>query len=316
MILITGGLGFLGGNLAKYLLDHGCPVLLTRNRNAQVPDLIASHLGKGLSVAPMDITSITTICDAIKKFKVRSIIHGASIYEGKGSLYQAVDVNVTGTGNILEAARLLDVGRVTFVSSEGVNQGRKGHEPLKEEEFFWMRSDRFIPSTKKMAEVLCFMYKQHYKMDIVVTRPSRIYGPLYAAGRNPILRMVTAVVKGGSTVFSDINANEGHDFVYVRDCARAHALIHGARETKHDLYNIGLGRHHSFGDCARALEQLFPGTRLELASGVNTITKTEFDIDAPLDNSRIKDEFGYVPEYDLEKGLAALAAWVKDGSYL
>ena len=37
---------------------------------------------------------------------------------------------------------------------------------------------------------------------------------------------------------------------------------------------------------------------------------------ACLDNSRVRDEFGYVPEYDLEKGLAALAAWVKDGSYL
>jgi len=316
MILVTGGLGFLGGNLGKSLLDTGHEVLLTRNRNIEVPTILAPHVGKSLRIAPMDVTSITTILDAIKKYKVKSIIHGASIYEGRGTLFQATDVNVIGTANILEAARLMDVARVTFVSSEGVNQGRKATTPLKEEEFFWARSDRYIPATKKMAELLCFMYQKEYKMDIVVTRPSRIYGPLYTAGRNPILRMVTAVVKGQPTVFKDVNANEGHDFVYVRDCARAHVLIHGAEKPKHDLYNIGLGRHHTLGEVARALEKIIPGTKIELASDVSTITKTAFDIDACLDNTRIREEFGYAPEYDLEKGVAALAAWVKDGTYL
>lgn len=316
MILITGGLGFLGGNLARYLLDQGKEVLLTRNRNAQIPEILSLYVGKGLQVVPMDITSITTVFDALKKYGVESIVHAASIFEGKGTLAQAVDVNVSGTGNILEAARIMGVGRVTFVSSEGVNQGRKGVSMLKEEEFFWARSDRYIPVTKKMSELLCFMYKKEYKMDLVVTRPSRIYGPLYTAGRNPILRMVTAVVKGGPTVFNDINGNEGHDFVYVRDCARAHALIHLAESPRHDLYNIGLGRHHTFSDVARALEKLSPGAKVTLSSDVAAITKTEYDIDASLDNGRIREEFGYVPEYDLEKGVTALAAWIRDGSYI
>jgi UDP-glucose 4-epimerase len=316
MILITGGLGFLGGNLGKYLLDQGQEVLLTSNKNAYVPSILTPYVGKGLHIAPMDVTSITTIFSALKKHKVKSIVHAAAIIEGRGSLYQATDVNVMGTANILEAARLMDVGRVTLVSSEGVNQGRKGTTPLKEEEFFWARSDRYIPVTKKMSELLCFMYKKEHKMDVVVSRPSRIYGPLYTAGKNPILRMVTAVVNGEPTVFNDINGNEGHDFVYVRDCARAHALIHCAEKTQHDLYNIGLGRHHTYGDVARVLEKIVPGTKIELASGVATVTKTEFDIEACLDNSRIRDEFGYAPEYDLEKGLIALAAWVRDSSYL
>lgn len=153
-------------------------------------------------------------------------------------------------------------------------------------------------------------------MDIVVTRPSRIYGPLYTAGRNPILRMVTAVVKGEPTSFNDIDEHEGHDFVYVRDCARAHALIHCAEKPAHDLYNIGLGQHLTFGDVARTLEKITPSARIELVRGVATITKTEFDIEACLDLTRIREEFGYVPEYDLEKGLSALSAWVRDGSYV
>jgi UDP-glucose 4-epimerase len=318
MILITGGLGFVGGNLGKYLLDHGHEVLLTRNRNAQVPDLLTPYVGKGLQIAPMDVTQLTTVLEAVKKHKVTSIVHGAAIFEGKGTIYQTVEVNVDGCANILEAARLMDVGRVTFVSSEGINQGRKDTLPLKEEEFVWVRSDRYIPVTKKMAELLCFIYKKEYGMDVVVTRPSRIYGPLYTAGRNPILRMVTAALKGGQTDlrFPDINEKESHDFVYVRDCARATAMIHLAQKPKHDIYNIGLGRLHSFSDVAHALEKIFPGIRMRLGTDVATITKTEYDIQACLDNSRIQDEFGYAPEYDLPKGLSALAAWLRDGSYL
>ena len=316
MILITGGLGFLGGNLAKHLLDMGKEVLLTRNRNIQVPTLLAPYVGKGLEVAPMDVTEITTIFDAVKKYKVTSIIHGASIYEGRGSIYQAIDVNVMGCANILEAARLGNVGRVTFTSSEGVHQGRKETTPIKEEEWFWARSDRYIPATKKMAELLFFLYQGEYGLDVVITRPSRIYGPLYAAGRNPILRMANAAVKGGETVFTDISGDESHDFVYVRDCARALAMIHLAPKPNHAIYNIGLGRSHSFGDVARTLEKIVPGVSIRLSTGVAAITKTPYDINACLDNSRIQEEFGYVPEYDLERGLRALVAWQRDGEYV
>ncbi len=316
MILITGGLGFLGGNLAKHFLDLGEKVLLTRNRNVQVPELLAPYMGKGLEVAPVDVTRITTILDAIRKHRVTSIVHGASIFEGKGSLYQVLDVNVTGTANILEAARLSDVGRVTFTSSEGVHQGRKEQTPIKEEEWFWARSDRYIPVTKKMGELLFFIYRKDYGMDLVITRPSRIYGPLYAAGRNPILRMATAAVRGGETLLPDVGEEESHDFVYVRDCARGLAMVHLAGKPEEAIYNIGLGELHSFGDVARTLEKIVPGTSLRLGKGVATITKTAYDINACLDIGRIGKEFGYVPEYDLEKGLSALVAWVRDGTYL
>ncbi|MFC2010001.1 NAD-dependent epimerase/dehydratase family protein [Chloroflexota bacterium] len=318
MILITGGLGFLGGNLGRHLLDLGKEVVLTIHRNAQVPDILTPYAGKGLQIAPMDVTNLPTILETMKKYRVTSIVHGAVIIEGKGNLYQAMEVNVAGCANILEAARLMDVGRVTFISSEGINQGRKDIAPLKEEEFFWVRSDRYTPATKKMAELLFFIYQKEYKMDMVITRPSRIYGPLYTAGRNPILRMVTAALKGEQNHldFSDINETESHDFVYVRDCARAVALVHLAKKPKHDIYNIGLGRLHSFGDVARVLGEIFPGVHIELGKDVAAITKTEYDIQTCLDNSRIQEEFAYVPEYDLEKGLHALAAWLRDGSYL
>jgi UDP-glucose 4-epimerase len=315
VILITGGFGFFGGNLAKHFLDMGKEVLLTRNRNAQVPDLLLPYMRKGLQTAPMDVTSITTILDGIRRHRVTSIVHCAAIYEGRGSLYQVIDVNVMGTANVLEAARIMNVGRVTFTSSEGVHQGFQGAEPLKEGELVPIRSARFIPATKKMAEILTLIYQKEYGLDVMITRPSRTYGPLYTAGINPILRMATAALKGGEIVLENINEGEGHDFVYVRDCVRALALVHLADKPRHDLYNIGLGRFHTFGDVARILEEVLPGTTIKLAGG-KAGAKSQFDINAWVDCTRIREEFGYVPEYDLKRGVSALVAWLRDGTYV
>ena len=317
MILITGGLGFLGVSLAKYLVDHGQQVLVTRHRNPNIPDILSPHLDKQLHVAPMDITRLPTILDAIKKYKVSSIVHAAGTSEKGGALYQVFEINVVGSINVLEAARLADIRRITFISSEGVNQGRTQTTPLTEEEFFWARSDRYVPVTKKMEELLCFMYNKEYKTDIIVTRPSRIYGPFYTSGRNPILRMVRAAVKGVKDDLTNINALESHDFVYVRDCARVVAMIHLAGKPKHDLYNIGFGQLHSYGNVALVLQKIVPGVCLQLGSGeFATLTKTPYDINACLDVSRIKEEFGYAPDYDLEKGISALVEWVRDGRFL
>ena len=317
MILITGGLGFLGVSLAKYLLDLGNEVVVTRHRNPHVPGILAPYVDKQLRIVPMETTQLSTVLEGIKKYGVKSIIHAAGTSEKGGTLFQVYDTNVNGSANVLEAARLTDVRRVTFVGSEAVNQGRKETTPLKEEEFFWARSDRYVPATKKMIELLFLIYKKEYKMDLLITRPSRIYGPFYTSGRNPILRMATAAVKGTKEDFTGVNEEESHDFVYVRDCARAVAMVHLAERPEHDIYNIGSGRLHSYGDVARMLEKIVPGASFRLRSGdFKTITKTEYDINACLDNSRMQREFGYVPEYDLERGLSALMAWIKDGSFL
>jgi UDP-glucose 4-epimerase len=320
MILITGGLGFIGGNISKHFLDMGKEVLVTGHQNFQVHSFLAPFVGKGLQITPMNISEVPTIMEAIKKYKVTSIVHAAVISEHEGTLYQAVGVNVTGSANVLEAARLMDLGRITFISSEAVHQGRKDTTPLKEEEFFWARSDRYIPATKKMGELLFFIYRKLYKMDIEIARLSRIYGPPYSAGR-PIMRMATAALKGGQTNFDDINKNDGHDYLYVRDCARAIATIHLAQEPKHAIYNVGFGKFITFGEVARTLEKIIPGSVLKLGTGetptaTDYVPKTEYDIQTCLDNSRIKEEFGFVPKYDLEKGLSALVAWIRDRSYL
>src|ERR1051325_7193808 len=111
MILITGGLGFLGANLAQLLCAQGERVLATSNRNVHVPDFLQSSTGRNLTVAPLDITSLEKVCAAVNSEK------------GDTPLYDAMNANITGTINVLEAARRAGIRRVVFLSSEAVYQG-------------------------------------------------------------------------------------------------------------------------------------------------------------------------------------------------
>ena len=75
-----------------------------------------------------------------------------------------MDVNITGTVNVLEAAQRAKIKRVVFISSEAVYQGLKTTQPYKEEEKLLITSDRFTPATKKAGEILGLMYCKEYAM--------------------------------------------------------------------------------------------------------------------------------------------------------
>ena len=159
MHLITGGFGFLGTGLARYLLDQGEEVVLTRRRNSRVPAILANDLGKGLSFVDADILDLSSLITAIKQCRVTSIVHTALT---KAALYHALKTNCEGTTNVLEAARLMDIKRVTFTSSITIYYGLTGETLCKEDTPIPIDVDQPIASEKIAAEALCNMYAHEY----------------------------------------------------------------------------------------------------------------------------------------------------------
>lgn len=318
MILITGGLGFLGANLARLLCDAGERVLLTRNRNAVVPNLLAPFVNKNLSVIPLDITSLDNVSKAVDEFGVTSIVHAAVRSEkGNTSLYQAMDVNVTGTINVLEAARIAEIKRVVFISSEAVYQGMKTDRPYKEEEKLLITSDRFIPGTKKAGEILSLMYCKEYGMEVISARATRMYGPLYQGVRNLAGHMVESAAKGRPIELSNQDPAEAHDVIYAKDAARAVMLLLQAKSLRHRIYNVGFGRLVSLSEFAAAIKKALPKAEIHLGDGPGplTSTKTPMDINECVDISRLSEETGFAPEYDPYRGVEHYIKWARDGSY-
>jgi UDP-glucose 4-epimerase len=318
MILITGGLGFLGANLARLLCDAGERVLLTRNRNAVVPNLLTPFVNKNLSVIPLDITSLDNVSKTVGEFAVTSIVHAAVRSEkGNTPLYQAMHVNVTGTINVLEAARLAKIKRVIFISSEAVYQGIKTTHPYKEEEKLLITSDRFIPGTKKAGEILCLMYCKEYGMEVISARATRMYGPLYQGVRNLAGHMVVNAAKDIPIALANQDPAEAHDIIYAKDAARGVMLLLRAKTLRHRIYNLGFGRLISLSEFEGAIKKWLPKTEIHLGDGPGplTSTKTPMDINACVDISRLHEDTGFAPEYDPYRGVEHYIKWARDGIY-
>ncbi len=318
MIMITGGLGFLGVNLAKHLCDNGERILLTRNRNAEIPPLLTPLLERSLKITPLDIISLDDISRVIHEFGVKKIVHAAVRSEkGDTSLYQAMNVNIKGTINVIEAARRAEIQRVLFLSSEAVYQGMKDKTPFREEEKLFITSDRFIPGTKKAGEILSLMYGEEYGMEAVSIRLTRLYGPLYRGIRNLPGLMVEKAVKGLPIDLGNYDPEEAHDFIYVKDAARALTLLLKAPTLRHRIYNLGFGKLTSVGEFAGAIRKLLPEAEIHLGDGPGPLisTKTPMDINTCVDISRIHEETGFCPEYDPYRGVEHYIHWARDGVY-
>ncbi len=318
MILITGGLGFLGCNLAKLLCDAGEEVLLTSNRNTEIPPLIQPYLAENLRIASLDITSRKAVSHLIDAHPMDAIVHAAVRSEkGNTTLYQALDVNVTGTINVLEAAHRASIQRVLFISSEAVYQGMAQTTPFKEEEKLLITSDRFVPGTKKAGEILCLMYAQQYGMEAVSVRLTRVWGPLYKGIRNLPGHMVERAAQGLAIELGRYDPTEAHDFIYAKDAARAMMLLLKVPRLRHRIYNLGYGKLTSVGAFADAIKQLLPDAEVHLgdSSGPLTSTRTPMDIHACVDISRLREETGFAPEYDVRRGVEHYVEWARGGIY-
>jgi len=317
MILITGGVGLIGSSMAKILCEEGHKIVVAVHRQKEIAPFLEPYRDRDLFIAPLDVTDLDQIERTIKQYGIKSVIHAASVAERRGTLYEAMRVNVIGTINILEASQRNGLTRTTAFSTEAVYQGIKQREPLKEDQLLSVDSDRYIPGTKRAEENLGLLYARKHDLDVVLIRASRIYGPLAVGARSPIRAIAEAAVHGNVCDLSHIDEDEGHDNLYVKDCARGMVMIHTAEKLNHRIYNLGAGKLTTFGEFKNAALSIAPGTDIRLGKNLGDITPTKspLDINACLDITRIKEELGFKPEYDVHTGMRAYITWIRDKKY-
>lgn len=303
MILITGGLGFLGVGTARYLLEQGEEVLLTRRRTSRIPAFLTEYLDKKLKVVGCDIMDLPSLIAVLKEYRVRSIIHAAVVTLAKASLYQGFKINMEGTINVLESARLMGIKRVTLTSSITVYYGIRSEIPYQEAMAIPLDVKYPIACEKIAAETMCNLYSGHYGLDLVITRISMAYGPYSASGFIPMELMVEGAAKEKRAFLSQFHPEYKMDFIYIDDCARAIGMVHLAKELKYKVYNIASGMSHTLDEVTGVIKKVIPDCQIELNGNPPPWQFRGVDI------SRIHDEFGYRPKYSLEQGIREYIDW-------
>lgn len=309
MILLTGGLGFLGCNLAYYLSRQGQKLLLTQHRISRIPTFLESFISKNIEISACDILDFSNLFCILSRYPIDSIIHAAAIYNQKYNLYQSLKVNVDGTINILEASRIMKIGRVTFISSQSVYQ-RTREKIHTENEDLPLKSSHYISLTKKACEMICEYYSKEYGLRIVTLRPSQIYGPLYSSGINPLQKMVENSVANKPIYLPEVDPDAGNNLIYIKDCVRAIGLVHLTKDPQCSIYNLG-DKYVTYGEVAEIIKRMIPDAKIILGPS------KQGEIKEPmyLNMDRLRKEFGFEPEFNLEKGIQDYIIWSKSGKY-
>ena len=316
VILITGGMGFIGLHTARRFVDSGEDVVVTQFRTRREPEFIRNELGKHVIVESLDVTSPHDVIDMVRKHGVTGIVHLAVPLVGALTPAEDYRVNMAGLINVLEAARLGGVPRVTFASSVAV-YASLGSGPYHEDTPLPLASPgNATEAYKKAWEVLALHWADRTGVEVVAVRASGIYGPLYHTLLNLPSRICHAAARGVPVNFAGARggapfAEDEGDFCYVKDCATGFFLLQSAAgPLPHRVYNIGAGESRTNADVVAAARRLLPELQVELQPGHGPRARKS----PYLDTARAKADVGYEPEYPLERGISDYIGWLRQGN--
>jgi UDP-glucose 4-epimerase len=302
-ILVTGGAGFIGSNIAKALLKQNDQVIVLDN--------LSSGNKKNISAMP-DINFIkgdirdSSLLDEIMK-DVDIIYHLAASVGNKRSIdnpFLDADINVIGTLCLLEAARKHKVKKIVTTSSAGIF-GELKTLPIDERHAIEPRTP--YACSKLYAEKISLAYADLYGIETVCLRYFNVYGPnqRFDAYGNVIPIFMFKILRNESIhVFG--NGEQTRDFVNVNDVVQAN-LKSGQTKGLTGVFNIASGTSVTIN---HLIEEL------SIASGVKPVIEYKDarpgDVKHSLaDISAAKNMFGYHPKIDLRQGLKEYCEWAK-----
>jgi nucleoside-diphosphate-sugar epimerase len=313
-ILVTGGSGLVGANVIRLLLDKGeQPVLFDVALNERLLGAVGVDAAS-IPVVRGDVADLPGLISAIRDHGVDRIIHLAAFLgeEVQRRPYNGVQLNLMGTVNVLEAARLEGVQRVVLSSSSTVYMGSLGEGgPKKIDETIPLSPLSIYAATKASAEFIGRAYAQRFGLEFVTARFAGLYGPspaaLKATREQAIQQMVRAALKGEAAT---INWPYGpSELLYGKDAAKGAVLACLKESLTDKIFHIGSGEIATGEQVVAALKTYFPQAKITLSKGDRPMPYPEER--APNDQSRAREQLGYKPDYLLEKALGDYAATLK-----
>ncbi|HEX3492291.1 MAG TPA: NAD(P)-dependent oxidoreductase [Streptosporangiaceae bacterium] len=319
MILITGGLGFIGSHTTRALLDLGESCVVVQRRDPVLPGDLADEAGHRVFAEQADITDLAALLAIGERHKITGVVHLAGSVPWPPGALEPLEGSRLALGsllNVLEAALRWDVPRVGLASTIGVYGGVTSPSPLGEDLPLPITGGHVIPLFKKVGELLGAYLAGATRLSVVNYRIAAIWGPGGRAG-SPFLAapaLVHAAARGTapdlSALRGPVYAGDGSDLCYVRDCGRAIALLQTAAQLSEPTYNVASGRLTTNADVVAAIGQAVPGWRYELPERG---PEDGPDPGLYLDISRLTRDTGYQPAWDTGRAVADYIDWLRAG---
>jgi nucleoside-diphosphate-sugar epimerase len=313
---ITGGAGLIGSHTTRHLIDEGVDVTVYDSfQQYAVPpsstffENLQYRSTRLLQDAEV-VRGSTVDKDHLRRELLRArpeyVIHLAALPLARLAFYQpeeAFSSILTGTANLLDAARSLPGLRKLVYVSSSMAYGNFGADPMAEDA---AKDPVDIYGAMKLSgEVLLRAYGRQYGIPYVIVRPSAVYGP--ADNNLRVVQQFAEQAARGELIVAEDPRRTMLDFTYVTDVARGLALAALTPDLTADDFNITFGRARSLQEMLDVLRQHFP----DLRARARARTETYRPVRGTLDTSRARTLLGFAPEFDLEQGVAEYVEYMR-----
>lgn len=317
-ILLTGGAGFIGSNLAETLLKDGHEVHCIDNLDpfydpvVKLINLQWCRQQPGFHFHELDIrtTQSAELSYHFRKFSFDAIVHLAAKAGVRPSIENAHDyyqTNVMGTLNLLEFARVNRIKKFVFASSSSV-YGNNPRVPWREQDLDLQPISPYAAS-KLAAEDMGQVYRHLHGIQFIALRLFTVFGPRQRPDL-AIHKFYQQITEGKPvTLFGD--GKTRRDYTYVTD------IVNGfykalAYEGKESIFNIGSSRPVQLLEMVEALEKV-TGKKAQ----IQWLPEQPGDVKETFANTeKAKAELGYEAALTLDKGIENFVKWKQGQNFL
>jgi UDP-glucose 4-epimerase len=314
MILVVGGLnGFVGSNTTEALAEQGVDCVVTRHKNAEVPRFLEKYIDRHVFIESADATSTADLRKIGEKHKIDGIVDLMGVFTPAAKspipdLKAYFDMLV----GVFQVAEDWKVNRLMFSSTGGMYFGLEVG-PMDEERPLPLPSFHPLIAYQKIVEVGASEFARGSGISSICVRLGGMFGPCQDPGQGSLAQRLVHAALGGEPaelegVFGAC-ADDGVDLCYIKDVARAIALIQTAEKLPHDVYNVSSGRITLNRELVEAIEGAVPGFKADLPPGRSPGPPLPV-----MDTERLRADTGFSPAFDIHSAVRNYIEWLKAGN--
>lgn len=302
--LVTGGAGFIGSHIVEALVGRKKRVRVLDNLITGKRENLAEVL-KEIDFLEGDVQELEICRQAVGG--IDCVLHQAALPSVQRSISDPAmtnSINITGTLNMLVAAKEAGVKRFIFASSSSV-YGDSPQLPKKEGGGGTPLSPYAV--TKFAGEYYCQLFSRLYGIEAVSLRYFNVFGPRqdpnsqYSAA---IPLFISRILKGESPIVFG-NGEQSRDFTYVENVVTANLLASEANITPGETFNIACGKQTTINKLINSIIKIL-GANVPI---IFTAGRPGEIMHSVADISKAKRTLGYTPNIDLEEGLDRTIRW-------
>jgi len=285
-VLVLGGAGFIGPKIMRRLVDLGHEISCM-DINPNSPSI--ANIRNQIQVARGDITLMDDVVRVMLEVKPDRVLHLAYFLGDERDPHYAIRLNILGTDNCFEAARICGIKRVVYASSLAVYGLQKLHGERALTEADVCLDTGVYGASKIYNERQAAWYNKAYGMKITGVRPVNITGPDKIHGSVDHVQCITLPALGQAVQFPFRDTTR--IIMHVEDVSEIFVRVTLAESTQYPIYNLG-GETLSLGQLANLVRQYLPEAKITFQ---NEQGGKDLSMNYMMDNTRFTHEFKFTP---------------------